>query len=354
MKSVNMNYCDIRITQKGQALQEASGLPEFSVYSFINGFSETYGRFPELDEIPHANSEEHLNKQLGIKETKTSKYTTVKKLLEVTGTDNIDEARVKLNQEHSDLEIHLNQIGDAVMVEVVHRPTEYIEEDIEPTSIDFDGSRESNSIIIRDALNRLQSYYGVQTVPVTNSELPEGFAEAQAFIKDGTIYINTDKATIDSPIHEQLHLFMGSIRFANPQLYYSLVQSTEQIPNFELLAQEFPNRTMSDVQEEIFVNETAKYLTRQPSLLDSVDNSIVNNLLYYINRDIDSILMGKQSVKALSSVFNKSLLELAEETGSDNFDIDSAGTLDDATIHRIMANTKENLMAKNQLIQDCA
>lgn len=349
-----MDYCDIRTTQKGQALKEASGLPEFSVYSFINGFSETYGRFPELDEIPHANSEEHLNKQLDIKETKTSKYTTTKKLVEVTGAENVAEANVKINQEHSDLEVHLNQIGDAVIVETLHRPSEYIEEDIEPTSIEFDGSRESNSIIIRDALNRLQTYYGVQTIPVTNSELPEGFAEAKAFIKDGNIYINTDKSTIDSPIHEQLHLFMGSIRFANPQLYYSLVQSTEQLPNFELLAQEFPNRTMSDIQEEIFVNEVANYITKQPSLLDSVEDSVVNNLLYYINRDIDSILMGKQSIKALSSVFNKSLLELAEETGSDNFDIDSAGTLDDATIHRIMANTKESLMKKNELIQDCA
>lgn len=353
MISVNMDYCDIKITQKGQTLKDMSGLPELHVYSFINGFSETYGRFPELDEIPHANSEEHLNKQLDIKSTKTSKYTTTKKLLEVTGTDNVNEANIKLNQEHSDLEIQLNQIGDAVIVKVEHRPTEYVEEEISPKSIDFDKTRESNSLILREALNRLQKYYGVQTIAITNSELPEGFAEAQAFIKDGNIYINTDKATIDSPIHEQLHLFMGSIRFSNPSLYYSLVQSTEQLPNFNLLAKEFPNRTMSDIQEEIFVNETAKYITKQPSLLDSIDNSIVNNLLYYITRDIDSILMGKQSVKALSSIFDKSLLQLAEETDSDNFDIDTAGTLDDATIHRIMANTKEQLLSNNELIQDC-
>lgn len=348
-----MDYCDIKITQKGQTLKDMSGLPEFSVYSFINGFSETYGRFPELDEIPHANSEEHLNKQLDIKSTKVSKYTTINKLLEVTGTDNVEEANIKLNQEHSDLEIHLNQIGDSVLVNVEHRPTEYIEEDINPKSIEFDKSRESNSIILRESLNRLQKYYGIQTVAITNSELPENFAEIPAFIKDGTIYINTDKATIDSPIHEQLHLFMGSIRFANPQLYYALVQSTEQIPNFELLIKEFPNRSMSDIQEEIFVNEVAKYLTKQPSLLDSINSSIINNLLYYINRDIDSILMGKQSVKALSSIFDKSLLQLAEETNSDNFDIDTAGTLDDATIHRIMANTKEELLTNNELIQDC-
>ena len=154
-----MNYCNIKTTQKGQTLKEMSGLPEFSVYSFINGFSETYGRFPELDEIPNANSEEYLNKQLDIKEIKDSKYTVVKKISEVTGTENISNANIILNQEHSDLEVHLNQIGDAVLVETLHRPSEYIEDDIEPTSIDFDKSRESNSIIIRESLNRLQKYY---------------------------------------------------------------------------------------------------------------------------------------------------------------------------------------------------
>lgn len=349
-----MNYCEIKESQKGQALQQMSGLPEVVAYSYITGYEKSHNTFPELDMIPHANSEKHLYEQLDVKQTKNSKYTTVSKLREILGTEDVNEATIKINQEHSDLQVSLNQIGDAVIVEVLHRPSEYVDEEIEPKSIEFDGSRESNSIIIRDALNRLQTYYGVQTIPITNSELEDGFAEAQAFIKDGNIYVNTDKATIDSPIHEQLHLFMGSIRFANPQLYYSLVQSTEQIPNFELLAQEFPNRTISDIQEEIFVNETAKYVTNQPSLLDSLDSSVVTNLLYYINRDIDSILMGKQSVKALSNIFGKSLLELAEETGSDNFDIDSAGTLDDATIHRIMANTKENLMTKNELIQDCA
>jgi hypothetical protein len=42
---------------------------------------------------------------------------------------------------------------------------------------------------------------------------------AKAFIKNGTIYINIDNATIDSPIHEMLHLFIGSISFSNPQLF---------------------------------------------------------------------------------------------------------------------------------------
>lgn len=350
-----MNYCTIKNSPKGRALQEASGLSDNVAYAYIAGFTETNGRFPELDEIPFANSENHLHKQLDTKQIKDSKYTNTEKLKEITGTENTEEANIKLNQEHSDLEVHLNSLGKAVLVETVHRPPTYLQEDEEiiSTSIDFDGSRESNSAIFRDSLNRLQKYYGIQTQAVSNLELPDGFAEAKAFIKNGIIYINTDRSTIDSPIHEQLHLFMGSIRYANPQLYYSLVQSVEQIPHFNELANEFLNRTMSDVQEELFVNEVAKYVTNQPSLLDSIDSSVINQLMYYITRDIDSILMGKQSVRALSNIYGKTLLELAEEVGSNNFDIDTAASLDDATIHRIMANTKEDLMNKNELIQNC-
>lgn len=348
-----MDYCTIKNSQKGQTLQKASGLPETLAYTYITAFEKSHGRFPELDEIPYANSEEYLNNQLDIKQIRDTKYTTIQKVQDLTGANNSHEATVKINQEHPDLEVHLNRIGNTVTVETLHRPTAYLGEEITPTSIDFDNTRESNSIILRDSLNRLQKYYGIQTNAVSISELPEGFSEAKAFIKDGQIYINTDKATIDSPVHEQLHLFMGSVRFANPQLYYSLVQSVEQLPNFELLAEQFPNRAMSDVQEEIFVHEVANYVTKQPSLLDSIEAPIVDKLFYYINRDIDSILMGKQSVRTLNGIYGKSLLELAEETGSENFDIDTAGTLDDATIHRIMANTKEDLMNKNELIQNC-
>ena len=356
-----MNYCEIKDTQKAQTLQSMSGLSEFSVNSFIKGFQKINGEesFPELDEIPYANSEEYLNRQLDIQSTKNSKYTTIDKLKEVTGSD-VKGATVSLNREHSDLEIHLNQIGEAVVVEILHRPTEYNEEEIEEKVINFDGSRESNSVIIRDALDRLQKYYGIQIIPITKQELenPEfgniPVSQAQAFILNGNIYVNTDTATIDAPIHEQLHLFLGSIRFGNPNLYFQLVQSTEQLPNFSLLAQEFPGRTMSDIQEEIFVNELAKHITGQSSMFDSIDPFIVNRIMYNIKRDIDSILFGKQSIKSLSSIFDKSLLQLAEELNSDNFDIDTLGTLDDATIHRMMANTKEDLMNKNELMQDCS
>lgn len=359
-----MNYCEIKSTPRAQTLYKMSGLSEFSAMSSIKGFFNRNNRFPELDEIPNANSEKELDKKLKINKIKNSKFTTVDTLEELTKGKSVEETNVILNDEHTDLEIHLNQIGDAVLVETLHRPTEYnvsdnISSKNSQNTIEFDGTRESNSVILRKALDKLRRYYGIQMIPITKDELMSDqfkglpVSEASAFILNGNIYINTDKASIDSPIHEQLHLFLGSIRFKNPTLYYQLVQSTEQLPNFNVLASKFSGRTMSDIQEEIFVEELAKYLVGSASMFDNIDQSIINQLMYNIKRDIDSIVFGEKSVKSLTNVFGKSLLQLAEELNSDNFNIDTLGTLDSATIHRMLANTKEELMQKNELIQDC-
>ena len=110
---------------------------------------------------------------------------------------------------------------------------------------------------------------------------------------------------------------------------------------------------MSDIQEEIFVKELAKFLTNQPSLFDSADKNIMNYVMYNIKRDIDSIIFGEVSVKTIDNLFQNSLLNLASRLNSSNFDVDSAGTIDDAAIHRIMSNVKEELLTNNELIENC-
>jgi hypothetical protein len=84
-----------------------SGLPEFSSYAFIRGFEEENGRMPELDEIPEANSESYLRKQLKIKTVGKTEYSTVTDLLKLTKAQSIEEAMPKLNNEYKDLEASL-------------------------------------------------------------------------------------------------------------------------------------------------------------------------------------------------------------------------------------------------------
>ena len=356
-----MNYCEIKNSQKGQTLKEMSGLSEFSSYSFIRGFEEENGRMPELDEIPNANSEPYLDKQLKVKQIGNTRYTTIKKLQELGLNQSIEELNPKLNREYSDLEIHLNQIGDSVTIETLHRPSEYDDVEEYERDIDFDGTTESNAVVLGNALDRLQKYYGISMIPVTTQQLSEDpqfqnlpIFQAEAFIFNGNIYINTDKATIDAPIHEQLHLFLGSIRYNHPNLYFQLVSSVENLSDFQDRIKQYPNRTMSDIQEEIFVEELAKFLSKEPSIFDEVDSSIMNFVMYNIKRDIDSIVFGKRSVKTLEDPFQYSLLQLGQQLDSNHFEVGNPGIINDAAIHRIMANTKEELIKNNELIETCS
>ena len=356
-----MNYCEVKNSQKGRTLKEMSGLSEFSSYSFIRGFEEENGRMPELDEIPNANSEPYLDKQLKVKQIGNTRYTTIKKLQELGLNQSIEELNPKLNREYSDLEIHLNQIGDSVTIETLHRPSEYDDIEEYERDIDFDGTTESNAVVLGNALDRLQKYYGISMIPVTTQQLSEDpqfqnlpIFQAEAFIFNGNIYINTDKATIDAPIHEQLHLFLGSIRYNHPNLYFQLVSSVENLPDFQDRIKQYPNRTMSDIQEEIFVEELAKFLSKESSIFDEVDSSIMNFVMYNIKRDIDSIVFGKRSVKTLEDPFQYSLLQLGQQLDSNHFEVGNPGIINDAAIHRIMANTKEELIKNNELIETCS
>jgi len=42
-----------------------------------------------------------------------------------------------------------------------------------------------------------------------------------------------DNATSDSPIHELAHILLGALRSTNPNIYYALVQSVEQLPDYQ-------------------------------------------------------------------------------------------------------------------------
>jgi hypothetical protein len=76
-----------------------------------------------------------------------------------------------------------------------------------------------------------------------------------------------DVADIDAPIHEMTHLMLGSIKYQNPSLYSELVSLAEQLPNYKELARNYANRTRSDLNEEIFVTELAKYVSNKPSVI---------------------------------------------------------------------------------------
>ena len=352
------DYCSLKNHGKFQTLKKMSGLPDFVILDRMSQFEEQYGRFPELDELPGANSLPSLKEEISMKSSKNgTNYTSTDKVLASTNTNSIQEANAALNNSHRDLDIELQTIGNTTLVKVKSRPSEY---NILDTNIETNIPKtlDQQKIGLQNALDKMRNAYGINIQYISNDELIQDVDvnSAKAFIKNGTIYVNVDNATIDSPIHEMLHLFIGSISFYNPQLFYNLLATVQNLPNIdERINQYTGTRTMDDILEEIFVEELAKFVTGQSSLFDSLQKDVISQILYNIKRDIDTIIDGNYSVKSLedNEIFNKSIRNLAEDLESSTFNIDIESGLNNAMTHRILANTKSDLLKSGELKEEC-
>ena len=74
-----------------------------------------------------------------------------------------------------------------------------------------------------------------------------------------------------------------------------------------------------------------------------------------MKRLLDTALMGQYSVKSIpdSKLYRMSLADLAETVNSQMLETSFQGSLDDAALHRVLANTKSDLMKKGDLREDC-
>lgn len=218
----------------------------------------------------------------------------------------------------------------------------------------------NNFLYLNQIIEKLQDLYGINIIHISNAELNSpkwenvsGVHQAKAFIYNGNIYINTDIATIDSPLHEMLHVLFGGMKFQNRDLYEQLVSFAENF-NKEVIDL-YPNRTLEDINEEAFITELAKYLTGQRSALDGLDQKLKYEIFYTTNRMLDSILMGNLSVKCIPNeqLYQMNLKTVAKLVMSTSMVANSHQTLDDAALNRILANKKQELIKSGKLKEEC-
>lgn len=347
MQCVNKNL------REYQTLKKQSGLPDFVLSAYVGDFLDKYNRFPYLDELPNSNSSKAISEELSLNKDSVTK---TENILQATNTNHVDEAVQVLNNKYRDKEIEVLEIGNTSKVYITERPT------INPKNInDPVDIKEVNSFhYFNDIIDKLETLYGINVIPITNAELNSaqwkdiiGVDGVKAFVYNGDIYLNTDIATVDSPVHEFLHLLLGGIKYSNRGLYEQLINSSEQFETYQEISENYPNRTRGDVNEEVFVTEIAKYLTGQTNAIDNLEGAVKYEIFYNINRTLDSMLMGDISVKSVKNPYDLTLKTLAQIVNSQSMVNNFRGSMNDATLNRIMANTKSELMKNGDLREDC-
>lgn len=359
MKCLNRDALEYRI------LEKVSGVSGFDLDSCIRYYLDEHDRYPYLDEIPGADSSQDLSESLEIKDTNGIKHITIKKVKEFTGAETIEEAIPIINDKYKDLEVDITEItNDQALIKIKHRPSEYgYRADLIKVNTENNNLRQT----IVNALNKLRSLYGINFIEITNDELgskewkgkvPEA-STANAFVYNGNIYINTDiisDASREEPkIHELLHIFLGAMRYSAPELYFSLVQSMEQLPTLPTISTQYKNRTHGDILEEVFVTEYAKYLSGQKSAIDRLSKEMQSEINYSVRRNLDSVLMGNYSVRSLSDkqIMAETLSSLSEKVESNICSPVFPEFINATTMHRKIANTKEGLRQSGELQEEC-
>lgn len=338
-------------------LKRLSTLPEILLKAEIAQYqAEHNGRFPMVDELPGASSVEAIKQDLKIREDGTSK---IEDILKFTGAPDLNSASVIINDKYRDLDTEIIPLNKTAIVDIKERPSLF--KFVETPENDFDFV--DSAIFITNSLEKMAKTMGIGIKPISiagmqsegiSDKIP-GAAQAAAFIYNGDIYVNTDLATVDSKIHELMHILLGSMRFKNPELYAKLIKTAENLPNFEDIAMNYPNRSRSDLLEEVFVEEYSKYLAGSESEFAKLDPDTQYQVSYNITRTLDSILMGDNTTAALDdeTLYNSSLLEVGKLVNSSTMPNTRHGFLEDALIHRVMANVKQELFENGDLKEEC-
>ena len=358
-----LNNCINVKSVEFQTNLKKSGLSEFDYAVMVRryfdqqrrmGIPEEELKYPELDMVDGADSSQYLAENIKLKNDGS---TSIADILSYTKTDDIQQANVEINNKHRDLEVSILPLNKDALVTIEHRPTDFSDKGNPINQVSRD------KLAILPIFDKLAKLYGIKFNNVTLADLQhdpkfKGVYDAKhtnAFILNGEIYINTDVSDIDAPIHEMTHMLLGSIKYQNPELYTSLVNIAEQLPMYNELAKNYPARTRSDVNEEIFVTELAKFLANKTSVIQELPEFIQRDILYNVKRMLDSMLMGDISVKVIPTeqLLNYSLFDIAEIVNSDVFHVTSRSILQGSGIHRILNNRKSDLMNRNELKEHC-
>lgn len=110
---------------------------------------------------------------------------------------------------------------------------------------------------------------------------------AKGFVRNGEIYINVDRATNDTVIHEFGHLYLADAKLRNPNEYYELLSEVRKTNIWQRMRSmiEYQNKRGSDFDEEVLATIISNYYKDNS---ENPDSPFSENA-YFANRALDLV-----------------------------------------------------------------
>lgn len=164
-----------------------------------------------------------------------------------------------------------------------------------------------------------------------NTNVIAEMVQHKAFIYDGKIYVNSNKATVNDLMHEYMHLVLGVLKNINPDGYQKLMERTMELAKketFESYQKRYEGLSMYDIAEEYFCNSISYYLTNNyvnmengEKLFNSPELKEVTQILFSTEianeEDLKTLYSGNMA--RVFSTFNKQMQLYLQQNKSISF-----------------------------------
>lgn len=218
--------------------------------------------------------------------------------------------------------------------------------------------REESTGIINELCSYLIDKYGVTIHYYNNindervAKIPGISEKTAAFIYNGEIFLNTEKATIEEPLHEFLHLVLITLKGKDPDKYYMLINSVADHSKFNEVSKLYEGEINSELLEETFIKLLTETFKRNIKSEGIYETPIFNILL---NESIQSFLhLEELPNDDAIRLLNNSINEIMTEFGTSILN-NSEDLIDNKNILEILGYSSviKELLKSGQLTETC-
>ena len=183
-------------------------------------------------------------------------------------------------------------------------------------------------------------------------ELGNNANRVRAFVSNGEIYINIDKASIEEPLHELLHLVLGTIKAQDPNKYYNIINSIQGHPLYHDVSANY-EEVNADVLEETFIRLLTKTF-RHNIESDGIFNEVIFDKA--LKGAITELMDLQESIEEENPIklLNTNVADILSDFGSSLIqNKEGIVNKDNAVLMLEVASTLRNLLKSKNLIQTC-
>lgn len=155
--------------------------------------------------------------------------------------------------------------------------------------------------------NRLQdlnpdialNYIEGADVAALSKQTGHDYSNARAFVMNGEVFVNLDKASVSDVVHEYAHLFLHAVRYDNPELYQALIKGAKVHPLYDNIAAEYSHLNDQDTREEVFVTLLGEYMKGSMGMGDKIvmdaNKQTILEFSQYTKEKLEQLLGGGRS-----------------------------------------------------------